>query len=84
MYDYIHDNLLSGQGQEKIVYISKMSTCRVVSGVDIVRRMQPGGDLEYEWVMYDHLKRMEDWTTTDIHIYDPKFRKVVTIAVCDM
>ena len=38
-YDYIHDNSLRGQGREKIVYIFKMSTCRVASGVDIVKRM---------------------------------------------
>ena len=83
-YDYIHDNSLPGQGQEKIVYIFKMSTCGVASGVDIVKRMQPRGDLQYEWVMYDHIKRMVGWTTMGIHIYDPEFRKVVTIAVSDM
>ena len=83
-YDYIHDNSLPRQGREKIVYIFKMSTCKVASGVDIVKRMQPGGDLQYEWVMYDHVKRMVGWTTIGIHVYDPEFWKVVTIAVCDM
>ena len=72
-YDYIHDNSLLGQGREKIVYIFKMSTCGVASGPDIVKRMQPGGDLQYEWVMYDYVKRMEGWTTMGIHVYDPEF-----------
>ena len=34
--------------------------------------------------MYDHVKRMVGWTTMEIHVYDLEFRKVVTIAVCDM
>ena len=34
--------------------------------------------------MHDHVKRMEGWTTMGIHVYDPEFWKVVTIAICDM
>jgi hypothetical protein len=46
--------------------------------------MQPGGDLESEWVMLDHIKRVKDWTTMGVHVYDSEYRKVITIVVCDM
>jgi hypothetical protein len=52
--------------------------------VSLVCRMQPGGDLENEWVMFDYVKRVKDWTTFGVHVYDPEYRKVMTIAVCDM
>ena len=84
MYDYIHDSSLPGQSREKIVYIFKMLTCGVANGVDLVRRMQPRGDLQLEWVMFDHVKRMDNWTTMGIHVYDLEYRKVLTIAVCNM
>lgn len=82
-YDYIHDSVFPGQGKD-LVYLFKMSTCGVGSGVDLVKRMQPGGDLENEWVMFDHVKRVKEWSTLGIHVYDPDYRKVMTIAVCDM
>jgi hypothetical protein len=63
-YNYIHDSIFPGQG----------------SGVSLVRQMQPGSDLENEWVMFDHVKRVKDWTTMGIHVY----QKVMTIAVCDL
>ena len=50
----------------------------------LLGQMQPRGDLENEWVMFDHVKRIKDWTTIGIRVYDPKYRKVMTIAVCDM
>jgi hypothetical protein len=53
-----------------LVYLFKMSTYGPASGVSLVRKMQPGGDLENEWIMFDHVKRVKDWTTMGIHIYD--------------
>ena len=44
MYDYIQDSCFPGQGSE-LAYVFKMSTVGPGSGVDLVRRMQPGGDL---------------------------------------
>jgi hypothetical protein len=82
-YDYIHDSKFPGQGDE-LVYLFKMSTCGQGCGVSLVRRMQPGGDLENEWVMFDHVKRVKDWTTFGVHVYDPDYRSIMTIAVCDM
>jgi hypothetical protein len=34
--------------------------------------------------MYDHVKRMKDWTTLACHVYDSKYCKVMTITCCDM
>jgi hypothetical protein len=82
-YEYIHDSIFSGQGSD-LVYLFKMSTCGHGSGVSLVRRMQPGGDLENAWIMFDHVKRVKDWTTMGVHVYDPEYCKVMTIAVCDM
>jgi hypothetical protein len=28
------------------------------SGVHLVNQMQPGGDLEHAWIMFDHVKRV--------------------------
>ena len=35
-----------------------MSTLGVGSSVDLVRRMQPGGDLELVWIIFDHVKKV--------------------------
>jgi hypothetical protein len=54
------------------------------SGVDLVKRMQPGGDLEDAWMMFDHVKQVKKWTTMAYHVYDSTYYRVMTIAVCDM
>ena len=54
------------------------------SGVDLVRRMQHGGDLQNCFIMFDHVKRVKPWTTIACHVYDSTYCKVMTIAVCDM
>jgi hypothetical protein len=54
------------------------------SHVDLVKRMQLGGDLENTWLMFDHVKRVKEWTTMAYHVYDATYCKVMTIAVCDM
>jgi hypothetical protein len=34
--------------------------------------------------MFDHVKRVKEWTTMAYHVYDAAYCKVMTIAVCDM
>jgi hypothetical protein len=82
-FDYIHDSKFPGQGDE-LVYLFKMSTCGQGSGVSLVCRMQFGRDLENEWIMFDHIKRIKEWITFGVHVYDPDYCSVMTIAVCDM
>jgi hypothetical protein len=35
--------------------------------------MQPGGDLEQAWIIFDHVKRIKNWTTMACHVYDSAY-----------
>ena len=67
-------------------HIFKMSIKGPGSGVDLVRRMQPGGDLEHSWVMSDVMHRCLDktWCTMSAHVYDHLYRGLCTIFVCEL
>jgi hypothetical protein len=54
------------------------------SGVHLVNRMQPGRNLEHSWIMFDHVKRVKNWTTMACHVYNSTYCRVMTIVVCDM
>ena len=54
------------------------------SGVDLMTRIQSGGDLQDSLTMFDHVKHVSSWTTIGSHIYDNMYCKVMTIALCDM
>ena len=82
-FEFIHDSVFPGQGKEK-VYIFKMLTEGPGSGVDLVRRMQLAGDLQNVWMMFDHIKHVKDSTTMACHVYDAEYKRVMTIAMCDM
>ena len=81
--EYIQGNVIPGQGKDK-VYVFKMLEDGPESGVDLVKRMQPRGDLENAWLMFDHVKCVQEWTTMACHVYNATYCKVMTIAVCDM
>jgi hypothetical protein len=66
--EYIHGNIFPGQGKDK-VYVFKMLVDGAGSGVNLVKRMQPGGDLENTWLIFDHVKRVQEWTTMAFHVY---------------
>jgi hypothetical protein len=34
--------------------------------------------------MFNYIKRVKDWTTIGVHIYNPDYCSVMTIDVCDM
>ena len=81
---YIQRNMFPGQGDDfDKVFIFKMSEVGPSSGVDLVRQMQPGGDLEHAWIMFDHVKCVTNWTTMACHVYDATYQRVMTIACCD-
>ena len=40
--------------------------------------------MENSWIMFDHVKRLKDWTTLVCHVYDSKHCKVLNIVCCDM
>jgi hypothetical protein len=82
---FVQENKFPGQGSESDkVFVFKMSEVGPGSGVHLVKRMQPGGDLEDAWIMFDHVKRVKHWTTMACHVYDSSYCRVMTIAVCDM
>ena len=83
LYDYIQDSCFPGHKSD-LTYIFKMSMFDLGSGVGFVRRMQPGGNLASQLIMFDPMKRIYSWTTLGIHVYDPIHRKVMTICICDM
>jgi hypothetical protein len=45
------------------VFVFKMSEVGPGSGVHLVNQMQPEGDLEHAWIMFDHVKCVKNWTT---------------------
>ena len=84
-WNYVQKNMFPGQGEDlDKVFVFKMSEVGPGSGVDLVKRMQAGGDLENAWIMFDHVKRVRSWTTMACHVYDSTYCRVMTIAVCDM
>jgi hypothetical protein len=38
-----------------------MSKVRLRSGMDLVKRMKSGSDLQDMWIMFDHVKRVKHW-----------------------
>lgn len=84
-WPYSQENKFPGQGSETDkVFVFKMSELGPCSGVDLVKRMLPGGDLENAWLMFNRVKRVQNWTTMVCHVYDASYCRVMTIAVCDM
>jgi hypothetical protein len=82
---FVQQNRFPGQGVDMDkVFVFKMSEVGPGSRVNLVKRMQPGGDLENSWIMFDHVKRVRSWTTMAYHVYDSTYCRVMTIAVCDM
>ena len=73
-WSFVQENKFPGQGSESDkVFVFKMSEVGPGSGVDLVKRMQPGGDLQNAWLMFDHVKRVKHWTTMGCHVYDPTY-----------
>jgi len=68
----------------KKMFLFKMSLYGPTSGVDLVRHMQPHGDLQNCWLTFDHVKRVQEWTTMACHVYNMVYYKVLTIAIYNM
>ncbi len=54
------------------------------SGCDLVKQMQHEVNFQTVWIMLDHVKHVEGWTTLTYHMYDFFYYKVMTITTCDM
>jgi hypothetical protein len=83
-WSYVQKNMFPGQGFDfDKVFLFKMSEVGPNNGVDLVKRMQPSGDLQDVWIIFDHVKRVKKWTTMVCHVYDSTYWRVMTIAICD-
>ena len=85
LWAFVQDNKFQGQGADfDKLFVFKMSEVGPGSGIDLVKRMQPDKDLENAWMMFDHVKRVRQWTTMACHVYDSTYCRVMIIASCDM
>ena len=66
---FVQESKFPGEGidMDKI-FVFKMSEVGLGSGVDLVKQMQAGGGLECAWMMFDHVKRVKEWTTMACHV----------------
>jgi hypothetical protein len=77
--------MFPGQGSDSDkVFLFKMSEVGPGSGMDLVKRIQLGGDLQDVWIVFDHVKYVKKWTTMACHVYDSIYCRIMNIAVCDM
>ena len=56
-FKYAHDSRFLGQSKNK-VFVFKMLMDFVGNEVNMVKRMQCGGDMENLWIMFDHVKHL--------------------------
>ena len=84
-WPFVLRNMFPGQSvDDDKVFVFKMSEVGPASDLDLVTRMQPGGDLQDSWLMFDHMKHVNNWTTIACHIYDSQYCRVMTVVVCNM
>jgi hypothetical protein len=74
-YYFIQDHFLGQQTGEKM-FLFKMPMHGDGNYCDLVKQMQPRGDLQTTWIMFDHVKRIEGWKTLAYHVYDSFYYKV--------
>ncbi len=65
-----------GQQIGEKIFLFKMPMHGDGNYCDLVKQMQPRGDLQTTWIMFDHVKRIKGWTTFAYHVYDSFYYKV--------
>ena len=53
-FRFVHGSRFPRQSKDK-VFVFKMSIDLPGSGVELVKRMQVGGNMENLWIMFDHV-----------------------------
>jgi hypothetical protein len=38
--------------------------------------------MQNSWIMFDHVKRLKEWTTMACHVYNNRYCEVLTIVCC--
>lgn len=68
-WSFVPEHLFLRQGFDNDkVFIFKMSEVGPASGVDLIKRMQVGGNLKKVLITFDHVKRVKTWTTLACHV----------------
>ena len=81
---FVQQNVFPSEGDDSDkIFVFKMSEVGPDSGVDLVTRMQLSNNLEYAWIMSDHVKCINGWMIMAYHIYDCTYQWVMTIACYD-
>jgi len=64
----------------------KMSMDGDNSGCDLMKQIQLRDDLQTTWIMFDHVKHVQVWTTFTYHVYDLIYYKVmiITFVTCNL
>jgi hypothetical protein len=70
-FKFVHGSRFPGQSKDK-VFVLKMFVDISSSGMELVKKMQVGGNMENSWIIFDHVKRLKDWTTMACHMYDSR------------
>ena len=52
--------------------------------MDLMQHMQVGGNMEKLFMIFDHVKCLNNTTIQTCHMYDNKYCKVLTITCCDI
>jgi hypothetical protein len=72
-----------GNNLEKKFFF-KMFVHGNVSGCNLVKQMEPNGDLQTTWIMFDHLKCVNKWISLVCHVYDLIYYKMMAIEIYDL
>ena len=78
-FEYVHGSQFLGQSIDNM-FVLRISMNLPRSGVDLVKHMHAGGDIENLWTMFDHVKRLKDWTILACLVYNCKYCKMLMIA----
>jgi len=46
--------------------------------------MQPVGDLQNAWTIFDHVNHITSWATMACHVYNLAYYKMMTIVIYNM
>lgn len=84
LYDYIQENYFPRLYFKKNVCLFKMLVNGDGCGISLMKWLQLGHDLENSWIMFDHVKCVQSWTTMACHVYNLVYCKVMMIVIYDM
>lgn len=80
-FTFAHGNRFLGKSKG---FVFKMLVNLPRSGVELMKGTQVGGDMQNQWIVFEHVKWLKEWQTMVCRIYDIKCFEVLAIACCNM